>query len=146
MSHEQVQLERRAAQRFDVHLPLSVRVAGSDGEGCGFTQNLCARGALFHTDLALSEGDSIELTLVMPSEITLAENMRVRCPGKVLRVLSSAVGNRAVVAVQLARYEFMPETNVASSDFARVSALHERHHDEADEHRRGRPTPRSLLP
>ncbi len=82
MSSEQVQLERRAAQRFDVHLPLSVHLAGGEREGCGFTQNLCARGALFHTDLALSEADPIELTLVMPSEITLAENMRVRCPAR----------------------------------------------------------------
>jgi hypothetical protein len=146
VSSKQVQLERRAAQRFDVHLPLSARLAGSDREGCGFTQNLCARGALFHTDLALSEADSIELTLVMPSEITLAENMRVRCPGKVLRVLSSAVGNRAVVAVQLAGYEFLPETAGGSSDFARVSSLHERHHEENGAHKHGRPSPRSLLP
>jgi hypothetical protein len=146
MSSDQVQLERRAAQRFDVHLPLSVRLAGGDREGCGFTQNLCARGALFHTDLALSEADSIELTLVMPSEITLAENMRVRCPGKVLRVLSSAVGNRAVVAVQLAGYEFLPETPAGSSDFARVSALHEHHHEETGAHKHRGPTPGSLLP
>jgi hypothetical protein len=146
MSHDQVQHERRAAQRFDVHLPLSVRLAGSDLQGCGFTQNLCARGALLHTDLPLSEADSIELTLVMPSEITLAENMRVRCPGKVLRVLSSAAGNRAVVAVQLAGYEFLPEADGGSSDFARVSALHEHHHEETVAHKHGGATPRSLLP
>ncbi|MGD0182949.1 MAG: PilZ domain-containing protein [Terriglobales bacterium] len=146
MSHDQVQHERRAAQRFDVHLPLSVRLAGGEREGCGFTQNLCARGALLHTDLPLSEADSIELTLVMPSEITLAENMRVRCPGKVLRVLSSAVGNRAVVAVQLAGYEFLPEADGGSSDFARVSALHEHHHEETVAHKHGGATPRSLLP
>ena len=129
MSCEQVQLERRAAQRFDVHLPVSVRLTGSDREASGFTQNLCARGALFHADLPLCEADAIELTLVMPSEITLAENMRVRCAGKVLRVLSSAVGNRSVVAVQLEGYEFLPETDGGSSDFARVSAIHEHHHE-----------------
>ena len=146
MSNHQVQHERRAAQRFDVHLPLSVRLAGGEREGCGFTQNLCARGALLHTDLPLSEADSIELTLVMPSEITLAENMRVRCPGKVLRVFSSAVGNRSVVAVQLAGYEFLPETIGGSVDFARMSALRERHHEETGAHKHGTPTSRSLLP
>ena len=145
MSCEQVQLERRATQRFDVHLPVSVRLAGSDREGSGFTQNLCARGALFHTDLPLSEADAIELTLVMPSEITLAENMRVRCRGKVLRVLSSAVGNRSVVAVQLAGHEFLPETDGGSSDFARLSALHEHHHeDETSTRKDGSPTRSSL--
>jgi hypothetical protein len=125
MSTDQVQLERRAAQRFDFHLSVSVRRAASGREGCGFTQNLCARGALFHTDLPLSEADAMEITLVMPSEITLAENMRVRCRGKVLRVVSSGAGNRSVVAVHLEGYEFLPEAESGSSDFARIAGLHE---------------------
>ena len=129
MSTDQVQIERRAAQRFDFHRSVSVRLAGRDRDGCGFTQNLCTRGALFHTDLPLCEADAIELTLVMPSEITLAENMRVRCRGRVLRVLSSAVGGRSVVAVHLDGYEFLPETDdrfsECAQDFKRVGALHE---------------------
>jgi hypothetical protein len=129
MSTDQVQLERRAAQRFDFQLPISVRLAGSEREGCGSTQNLCARGALFHTDLGLSAGDAVQLTLVMPSEITLAENMRVRCRGKVLRVLSSAVDSGSVVAVHLEGYEFLPEADSGSSAFARISALHEHPHE-----------------
>lgn len=132
MNTDQVQLERRAAQRFDFHLPVSVRLSGSERETCGFTQNLSGRGALFHTDLALSEADAIDLTLVMPAEITLAENMRVRCRGKVLRVLcSNAVGTRSVIAVHLERYEFLPEAETASSAFARISTLHE--HPREDE-------------
>jgi hypothetical protein len=134
MSVEQVQVERRAAQRFDVHVPVSVRLAGSEREACGFTQNLSARGALFHTDLPLSEADAVEVTLVMPSEITLAENMPVRCRGKVLRVLSSAVGAGFALAVHLEGYEFLPEAEGGSSSFARISALHEHPHDEAGHH------------
>jgi hypothetical protein len=129
MSTDQLQIERRAAQRFDFQLSVSVRLFGGDREGCGFTQNLCARGALFHTDLPLCEADAIELTLVMPSEITLAENMRVRCRGQVLRVLSSAVGGRSVVAVHLDGYEFLPETADRSSErdqeFDRIGVVHE---------------------
>jgi hypothetical protein len=130
MGTDQVQLERRSAQRFEFHLPVSVRLSGSEREGCGFTQNVSARGALFHTDLPLSESDAIELTLVMPAEITLAENMRVRCRGKVLRVLSSAVDTRSVVAVHLDGYEFLPEAEEGSSAFARISTLHEHHHED----------------
>jgi hypothetical protein len=130
MNTPQVQLERRAAQRFDLNLPVSVRLSASGREGCGFTQNLSARGALFHTDLPIAEADAMELTLVMPAEITLAENMRVRCRGKVLRVLSSAVGTGAVVAVQLEGYEFLPEAAGGSIDFDRISALHEHPHEE----------------
>ncbi len=62
----------------------------------------------------------MEITLVMPSMITLAENMRVRCGGKVLRVLSSAQGRGSVVAVQVEKYEYLPETEVASSTSSRI--------------------------
>ena len=81
-----VQLERRAAQRFDFHLPVSFRPADSKHEGCGFTQNLSARGVFFYSDCPLQEGSSVELTLVMPSQITLVENMGVRCRARVMRV------------------------------------------------------------
>lgn len=130
MSTEQSQVERRAAQRFDLHLPVSVRLAGSEREGCGFTQNLSARGALFHTDLPMAEADAMEITLVMPSEITLAESMRVRCRGKVLRVLPSAAGAGSVVAVHLEGYEFLREAEDGSSQFARIAALHEHPHED----------------
>jgi hypothetical protein len=129
MSNE-VQMERRAAQRFDLNLAVSVRLATVEREGSGFTQNLSARGALFHTDLPMAEADTMEITLVMPSEITLAENMRVRCRGKVRRVLSSAVGTGWVVAVQFEGYEFLPEADARSSSFTRISALHEHPHED----------------
>lgn len=113
MTTTQVQLERRSTQRFDFHLPVSVRLSGStDPEGCGFTQDLSARGALFYTDFRLSLGDAVELTLVMPAEITLGENMRVRCRGKVVRVCPPAAGSKCAVAVQLAGYEFLPEATI----------------------------------
>jgi hypothetical protein len=105
----QGQLERRAAQRFEFQLPVSVQVMASQHKGKGFTQNLSARGALVCTDLSLSEGDAIELTLIMPSEITLAENMRVRCRGRILRVHSSNRDAKYATAIHLERYEFLPE-------------------------------------
>ncbi len=116
--------------------PFPCASAAPNAKVCSFTQNLSVRGALFHTDLPLCEADAIELTLVMPAEITLAENMRVRCRGKVLRVLSSTVGTRSVVAVHLEGYEFLPEAEDGSSAFARISTLHEHHHE--DEERRDR--------
>jgi hypothetical protein len=136
MSTDQVHLERRGAQRFDFHLPVTVRLAGTAQEGHGFTQDLSARGALFYTDFVLSEGDAIELTLVMPSEITLAENMRVRCRGKVVRVAKPVVGSRSGVAVHLEGYEFLPEAdtvNESASSFGRISALHEHKSEEPDD-------------
>ena len=58
----------------------------------------------------------MELTLIMPSEITLAENMRVRCRGKVVRVCSPQAGSKCAVAVQLEGYEFLPEAPPAPAE------------------------------
>ena len=124
MNTEPLHLERRAAQRFNFHLPVSLRLTGSEREGSGFTQDLSARGALLYTDFALAVGDTIEMTLVMPSEVTLAENMRVRCRGRVMRVSPAMTGSKCGVAVHLDGYEFLPENDSAvevAKSFARVS-------------------------
>ncbi len=121
MSTDQVRFERRATQRFDFHLPVTIRSAVSGSEGYGFTQDLCARGTLLYTDFALSEGDAVELTLVMPSEITLAENMRVRCRGKVRRVCTALTGSKFGVAVHIEGYEYLPEVSSPAAAFVRDS-------------------------
>jgi hypothetical protein len=109
VSTNQVHVERRAAQRFDVHLPVTIKRPAGTSEGQGFTQDLSGRGAFFYTDFPLSEGDAVELTLVMPSEITLAENMPVRCRGKVMRIAQMSGASRTGVAVHLEGYEYLPE-------------------------------------
>jgi|HubBroStandDraft_4_1064222.scaffolds.fasta_scaffold125500_2 hypothetical protein len=87
MTTPPVGVERRIGQRFAFNLPVSLREVATASEGLGFTQDLSSRGAFLFTDMALSEGAEIELTLEMPSEITLGENMRVRCRGSVLRII-----------------------------------------------------------
>ena len=103
-----VQLERRARQRFDFNLPVSLRL--EDGRtGSGFTQNLSARGLFLCTDMQLKEGQIVELTLSMPSEVTLSEAMRVRCQAKVLRVHAAGAENKSFAAIQLEKYEYLPK-------------------------------------
>jgi hypothetical protein len=125
MSADQVHLERRASQRFDYQLPVGVRLAGTNREGYGFTQNLSGRGVFFYTDFPVAEGDAVELTLVMPSEITLTENARVCCRGRVVRVLS--VEQKFGVAARLEGYEYLPKAETAaqvSASFPRISSPH----------------------
>jgi hypothetical protein len=126
MTTSPVRLERRVGQRFDLHLPVSVKLSGSAHEACGFTQDLSARGTFFYTDYPLGVGETVELTLVMPSEITLGENMRVRCRGRVLRVLQPSVGTKLGIGVHFAEYEYLTEPAIltGSTDFQRVSSLH----------------------
>lgn len=128
-----VRHERRAAQRFDFHLPVSIRSCHSGMEEPGFTQNISARGAFIYTDREISEGSDIELTLMMPSEITLTENMRVRCRGKVLRVSQPTSSSKVGMAVHLEGYEFLPDQpeSVREASYRRISSLHE--HPSADE-------------
>src|ERR1700735_4772815 len=82
-----VGVERRVGQSFAFNLPVSLRDVSSASEGVGFTQDLSSRGAFLFTDMGVTQGAEIELTLKMPSEITLGENMRVRCRGRVLRIV-----------------------------------------------------------
>jgi len=128
--NEQVRFERRSTQRFEFQLPISVRLAGQDGDGCGYTQDLSARGAFFYTDLHLKTDDAIEITLRMPSEITLADAMRVRCRGRVLRCVPPAGGTTAGIAVQLENYEFLPEAETKGFEvFEAAPAAVETHED-----------------
>src|ERR1700730_8354041 len=90
MTAPPVGVERRIGQRFAFNLPVSLRDVTTAAEGLGFTQDLSSRGAFLFTDMALREGAEIELTLKMPAEITLGENMRVRCRGHVLRIVKPA--------------------------------------------------------
>ncbi len=144
MTAPPVGVERRIGQRFPFNLPLCLRELATAAEGLGFTQDLSSRGAFLFTDMQLNEGAEVELTLKMPSEITLGENMRVRCRGRVLRIVKPAdnggkpahsseteirfagvkSGTQIGVAVCLSGYEYLPEAEDCSADFRRISALH----------------------
>jgi hypothetical protein len=122
---DQIRLERRAAQRFDFQIPVNIRMTGTELEGYGFTQDLSGRGVFFYTDFLLAEGDVVELTLVMPSEVTLSETSRVRCRAKVLRVIP--VEQKFGVAAKLEGYEYLPKAEASAKvilTFPQVSPAH----------------------
>jgi PilZ domain-containing protein len=130
MTTSPVRLERRVGQRFPYLLPVSFRQPDSGIVGVGFTQDLSSKGVFFVTDAALVEGTPIELTLKMPSEITLGESMPVRCRGRILRVVRPTAGlssasapsqaeTKIGVAVRLEGYEYLP----SDSSAIRVSGL-----------------------
>jgi hypothetical protein len=121
MNADSNRLERRAGQRFELHLPLAVRFEGQTVSG--FTQDVSARGIFFYTDARLPEGAAVELTFTMPSEITLGESMPVRCLGRVMRVAPPQGGERNGIAVRLDSYEYLPaDAGAPLSQFMRISA------------------------
>ena len=121
MNNPPVRFERRPMQRFALNLPLSVRSSTSGAVSSGFTQDLSARGVFFYTDLPLALEEPLELTFVMPSEITLAETMRVRCRGKVVRVTAPERGAAYGVAVRLEGYDFLSENEPLVSTGGTIS-------------------------
>jgi len=127
MTTTPVSLERRAGQRFDIQIPVSLKLTRTAQEASAFTQDLSARGTFFYTDFPLAPGEEIELILVMPSEITLTESMRVRCRGTVLRAVPATAGARIGVAVHFAGYDYIAQPRSeeeSSASFNRISALH----------------------
>ncbi|MGA3089449.1 MAG: PilZ domain-containing protein [Terriglobales bacterium] len=124
MSANSSRVERRGAQRFEVHQPLAIQFAGRRVPG--FIQDLSGRGIFFYAEMDLAEGSEVELTFTMPSEIALAESMPVRCRGRVLRSSASPAGQCSGIAVQLDSYQYLssgpsvaPLVRVADADHAR---------------------------
>ena len=140
MTTPPVQVERRIGQRFSYLLPVSLRQPAGPVEGVGFTQDVSSRGVFLLTDAPLMENLEIELTLRMPSEITLGNAMPVRCRGHILRVVrpvvtsanpsSHRVETKIGVAVRLECYEYLPEASESSGAFARISTLHPHREEE----------------
>jgi len=114
-------VERRAAQRFELHLPLAIRYG--DRVVPGFTQDLSARGVFFYSEAEIPDGAAVELTFTMPSEITLGESMPVRCLARALRTAPIHSGQRRGIAAQLDSYEYLPaDRDEPIPQFVRVAA------------------------
>ena len=110
---EQAHAERRGEQRFPLRLPVVVRaIHGSIREEASLTRDVSARGAFFYLDTRLAEGTPVEMVLTLPAEITLTENIRVRCKGKIVRVVRPINGGKTGVAAVIDQYDFASEDQV----------------------------------
>ena len=82
-------VERRAARRFSMMLPLKVRFTAGDDvtEKDGETRDVSFRGLYFLIEPSTPDtGSSIEFVLTLPQQITLAGDVHIRCYARVLRV------------------------------------------------------------
>jgi PilZ domain len=106
--------DRRTMRRFDMRLPAIVKLTG-DGfhEVLTETQNVSAGGVYFYVDRKVSPGAKVEITLTLPSHVTLADAVRVRFTAHVVRVDSAVPASRLGVAALIENYEFLrsPQTN-----------------------------------
>jgi hypothetical protein len=101
-------MERRATKRFQMKLPMTVRWTSESAIGEVRTESvdISSRGVYFFLPKEIDNGSSVELVMVLPHEITLAEPVRVRCQGRVRRTEIKRLDRVGVVA-QIERYEFL---------------------------------------
>jgi PilZ domain len=80
--------ERRSARRYDLSLPVLVRLPiGKEPEShSGQTRDISTRGVYFSLDKEIAPGTEVDFTLTLPAEITRGTEVFVRAHGKVVRV------------------------------------------------------------
>lgn len=104
----QPQPEKRSTRRFSFDLPISVKFLNNGKrELDGHTRDVSSRGVFMYLDTEITVGAPIEFVMTLPPEITLADTVRVRCMGKVLRVDRAAQDQG--VAVTIEKYDFLDE-------------------------------------
>jgi c-di-GMP-binding flagellar brake protein YcgR len=103
--------ERRTARRYDLSLPLIIRVPTEQALDSqkGKTRDISTRGLYFVVEQNLEAGSELDLTLTLPAEVTHGSEVFVRALGKVVRVEQrSEDGNpRMGIAAVIERYDIV---------------------------------------
>ena len=103
-------------RRFGIRLPALVKLTGNGfQELLTETQNVSARGLFFYIDRPVAPGSRVEITLTLPSHITLTEAVRVRFTARALRIEPCNGTARVGVAAVIEEYEFL--RSAASQQF-----------------------------
>jgi c-di-GMP-binding flagellar brake protein YcgR len=106
-----VMTERRTARRYDLTLPILIRVPtkrAADSQN-GKTRDISTRGLYFVIDQDLQAGSELDITLTLPAEITHGPEVLVRAMGKVVRVerRKEDDSERLGVAAVIERYDIV---------------------------------------
>lgn len=103
--------ERRMARRYDLSLPVSIRmpINREPKAHSGQTRDISTRGVYFMMQNDLAPGTELDFTLTLPSEITRGAEVLVRAHGRVVRVDKRADDNHPTVGVAavIERYDII---------------------------------------
>jgi hypothetical protein len=96
--------EVQNAPRFPVKLPISIKSQAGERSSTE-SDNISANGVLFHHDLDMPVGSTIDFTISLPAEVVGADaDVRVECRGRVVR--SNVEQGRRGVGVVIDEYRF----------------------------------------
>ncbi len=102
--------ERRNARRYDLLLPVMVRVPAEVKDlQAGETRDISTRGMYFLIEQEVQAGSELDITLTLPAELTHGSDVFVRAAGKVVRVdpRTQAHNMRLGVAAIIERYDII---------------------------------------
>lgn len=104
----QPQPEKRSTRRFALDLPITIKFSDTaKQEASGRTRDVSSRGVFMYLNSDLAEGAAVEFVMTLPTEVTLADPLRVQCSGRVLRVEKKAAEQGIAVAIE--KYDFIRE-------------------------------------
>jgi hypothetical protein len=101
----QPQPEKRSTRRFSLELPITVVYTNDRTELAGQSRDVSSRGVFIYANANVAEGAVIEFVMTLPREITLADPIRVRCTGRVLRIENK--DQRQGIAATIDQYDFI---------------------------------------
>jgi hypothetical protein len=103
--------ERRMARRYDLSLPLNVRmpINREPRAHSGQTRDISTRGVYFTVPNDLAPGTEVDFTLTLPAEITRGTEVFVRAHGRVIRVDKRSDDNHETIGVAavIERYDII---------------------------------------
>ena len=93
----------QGAARFPVKLPIHIK--SQSGNTATESENISANGVLFHYDVDMPVGSTVDFTISLPAEVVGAEaDVQVECRGRVVR--SGEQDGRRGVGVVIDEYRF----------------------------------------
>src|SRR3984957_14503167 len=103
---EKLDHDRRLSLRHNVRTDLRLRVRKFDAaEQWAQSENLSQRGVFFTTELPLNKGESLDLLVEMPEQVTGVPPAQWLCTGHVVRVVPTEAEGQRGGGVQFAFYE-----------------------------------------
>jgi two-component system, cell cycle sensor histidine kinase and response regulator CckA len=95
------------AKRFNLQVPLKYRPFGEVAWSRGTTENISRSGMLFRAETVIQPQVQLEISLVLPSEITGLSTAEVVCRSEVVRAVHSPLATMGpAIAAKILRYEF----------------------------------------
>ena len=100
--------ERRRTKRFSLGVPLTVQWTNGPEkrQAHAVTRDVSSGGVYFLLPEAIPEGTVVEIEMTLPSGVTQASPVRVRCLGRIQRSVMRP-GESTGMATMIEKYEFL---------------------------------------